>query len=101
MNKAVIMPNTLEILRKMGEQIRICRLRRKFPIDLICKRCQISRSTYFNIEKGSPSVAIGYYASVLHALNGKDVDLLQICKEDELGRILQDQALPKRIREKK
>ena len=101
MNKLVIMPKTLEILKKMGEQIRICRLRRKYPIDLICKRCRISRVTYSNIEKGSPSVAIGYYAAVLHSLNGKDSDLLKICKEDELGRLLQDQALPKRIREKK
>lgn len=101
MKNLLIMPKTLEILKKMGEQIRICRLRRNFPIDLICKRCQISRATYCSIEKGSPSVSMGVYAAVLHALNGKDVDLLQICKEDELGRFLQDQALPKRIRGKK
>lgn len=50
----------------------------------------MSRATYWNIEKGNPSVAIGYYAAALHALNGKDIDLLKICKEDDLGRILQD-----------
>lgn len=72
----------------MGEQIRICRLRRQYPIDLICKRCNISRATYHHIEKGDSSVGIGYYAAVLHAINGKGIDLLQICKEDELGRIL-------------
>lgn len=53
------------------------------------------------MKKGNPSVAIGYYAAALHALNGKDVDLLNICKEDDLGITLQDQSLPKRIRVKK
>ena len=31
-----------------------------------------------NIEKGGPSVAIGSYATVLHALHGMDKDLLLI-----------------------
>lgn len=101
MKKVLLMPKTIEILEEMGKQIRICRLRRGFPIDLICERCQMSRATYWKIEKGDPSVAMGSYAAALHAINGKDKDLLYICKEDELGRILQDKALPKRIRAKK
>lgn len=101
MKKTLIMPNTQEILKQMGNQIRMCRLRRGFPVDVICRRCQMSRATYWKIEKGDPSVAMGSYAAALHAINGKDKDLLYICKEDELGRILQDKALPKRIRENK
>lgn len=32
----------------------------------------ISRATLCSVEKGSPSVSIGGYAAVLHALNGMD-----------------------------
>ena len=51
-----------------------------------------------SIEKGAPSVAIGYYAAVLHALNYMDKDLLLVAKDDELGRKLQDLDLPVRKR---
>ena len=54
--------------------------------------------TLCNIEKGSPSVAIGSYAAVLHALNGMDRDLLLVAKDDKLGRKLQDLGLPTRCR---
>lgn len=54
--------------------------------------------TLSSIEKGSPSVAIGSYAAVLHALNNMDTDLLLIAKDDELGRKLQDLELPARRR---
>ena len=47
---------------------------------------------------GSPSVAMGCYAAVLHALNYMDKDLLLVAKDDELGRKLQDLDLPVRQR---
>ena len=71
--KAVtVLPSTEKILAEMGEQIKLARLRR------------------WNVEKGSPSVAIGIYAAVLHALNNLDTDLLLIAKDDEFGRKMQD-----------
>ena len=45
-----------------------------------------------------PSVAIGIYAAVLHALNNMDKDLLLVAKDDELGRKLQDLELTTRKR---
>ena len=51
-----------------------------------------------SIEKGTPTVSIGSYAAVLHALNNMDSDLLLIAKDDEFGRKLQDLALPTRRR---
>ena len=94
----MILPQTQEILFRMGEQIRLARLRRHLSAELVAERAGISRMTLSNIEKGSSSVAIGSYAAVLHALNGMDRDLLLVAKDDELGRKIQDLELPTRRR---
>ena len=86
----LIMPDTNKILIQMGEQIKLARLRRHLSVELVCERANISRTTLWKVEKGSPNVAIGLYASVLHALQGMDKDLLLICEDDELGRTYQD-----------
>lgn len=92
----MLMPDTQHKLTQMGEQIKLARLRRKLTVELVAERAGISRTTLWNVEKGSSSVAIGAYAAVLHALNGMDKDLLLIAKEDELGRQLQDLSLTRR-----
>lgn len=94
----VVLPQTQQILNQMGEQIRLARLRRHLSAELVAERAGISRVTLSNIEKGSPSVAIGSYAAVLHAPHGMDKDLLLVAKDDELGRKLQDLGLPTRCR---
>ncbi len=88
--EVVIMPKTLDILKTMGEQIKMARLRRNLPVKIVSERAGISRNTLWQIEKGNPSVAIGYYAAVLHALNNLDGDLLLVAKDDEFGKKLQD-----------
>ena len=65
----LLFPDTIKILEQMGEQIKLARLRRNLSVELVSERANISRATLWAIEKGSPSVAIGYYAAVLHALN--------------------------------
>ncbi len=95
---SVIMPQTEKILEQMGEQIKLARLRRKLSAELVAERAGISRATLWSIEKGAPSVAIGMYAAVLHALNGMDKDLALIAKDDEFGRKLQDLELITRKR---
>ena len=94
----VLLPETRDILEQMGLQIKLARLRRKLPSALVAERAGISRATLVSIEKGAPSVAMGCYAAVLHALNRMDKDLLLVAKDDELGRKLQDLALPVRKR---
>ena len=93
-----VLPQTQKILSQMGEQIKLARLRRHLTTELVSERAGISRATLWNVEKGNPSVAIGIYAAVLHALNNMDNDLLLIAKDDELGRKLQDLELPVRKR---
>ena len=88
-----IMPDTENILKTMGEQIKMARLRRKLSATLVAERAGISRSTLWKVENGNPSVAVGIYAAVLHALNHMDKDLLKIAGDDELGRKLQDMDL--------
>lgn len=85
-----IMPKTTKMLGIMGEQIKLARLRRKLSVKLVSERAGISRATLWKVEKGDPSVAMGIYAAVLHALQGMDDDLLLIAKDDKLGRHIQD-----------
>lgn len=88
-----IMPDTENILKTMGEQIKMARLRRRLSATLVAERAGISRSTLWKVENGNPAVAVGIYAAVLHALNNMDKDLLKIAGDDELGRKLQDMDL--------
>lgn len=81
---------TENILKQMGEQIKLARLRRGLTATLVAERANISRSTLWHVEKGNSAVSIGVYASVLHAINGLDKDLLLIAKDDIFGRKLQD-----------
>mgnify|MGYP004468251331 CR=1 FL=1 len=85
-----ILPGTEEILATMGEQIKLARLRRGLSAELVAECAGISRASLWKVEKGEPSVAMGIYAAVLHALNNLDKDLLLIARDDELGRQLQD-----------
>lgn len=97
----VILPATLNILSQMGEQIKLARLRRNLSVELTAERADISRATLWKVEKGDPSVAIGIYAAVLHALNNMDQDLLLVAKDDPLGRTMQDLQLTVRKRARK
>lgn len=97
-----IMPQTENILKTMGEQIKLARLRRNLSAELVAQRAGISRASLWKVESGNPAVAMGNYAAVLHALNNMDKDLLMVAKDDELGRRLQDANLlvGKRVKRK-
>jgi transcriptional regulator with XRE-family HTH domain len=87
--KAVLMPSSDKILREMGENIKLARLRRKLSTGQISERANISRATLWQVEKGAPSVAMGIYCQVLFVL-GLEKDLLKVAADDVLGRKLQD-----------
>ena len=93
-----ILPGTTNILQTMGEQIKLARLRRNLTVELVAERAGISRASLWKVEKGDPSVAMGIYAAVLHALNNMDKDLLLVARDDELGRKMQDLKLITRKR---
>lgn len=87
-----LLPKQQAILGRLGENIKLARLRRKLSGQQVAERAGINRTTLWNIEKGSPQVAIGIYCQVLFVL-GMAEDLLKIATDDELGRRLQDADL--------
>ena len=93
-----IVPATEDILKTMGEQIKLARLRRDLSAELVAERAGISRASLWKVESGGPAVAIGIYAAVLHALGNMDKDLTLIAKDDEMGRQMQDLKLMTRKR---
>ena len=93
-----IVPVTEEILKTMGEQIKLARLRRDLSAELVAERAGISRASLWKVESGNPAVAMGIYAAVLHALGNMDKDLVLVAKDDEMGRQMQDLNLLTRKR---
>jgi transcriptional regulator with XRE-family HTH domain len=93
-----IVPATENILKTMGGQIKLARLRRDLSAELVAERAGISRASLWKVESGNPAVAIGIYAAVLHALGNMDRDLALVAKDDEMGRQMQDLNLMTRKR---
>ena len=90
-------PAVRRLLKELGENIRLARLRRGFSMELVAERAGMSRPTLRAVENGEPGVTLGPYANVLHSLGLHD-DLALLARDDELGRKLQDAGLPTRRR---
>jgi transcriptional regulator with XRE-family HTH domain len=89
----------LRALRKLGQDIRDARRRRRIPVAILAERASISRMTLNRIEKGDAAVSIGRYATVLFALGLIDrLAGLADATQDTLGRELEEEHLPERIR---
>lgn len=87
-----ILPKGQRTLSALGENIKLARLRRKLTAEQVAERAGLSRATLWQIEKGTPSVAIGNYFMVLLVL-GLDQDFLKLAEDDVLGRKIQDAGL--------
>lgn len=86
-------------LRKLGEEIRDARRRRRIPVAIMAERASISRTTLNKVEKGEPGVSIGTYATVLFVLGlGDRLGDLADASTDVVGRELEEEHLPLRIR---
>ena len=93
----MLQSKTGRILKALGENIRLARLRRKLSAQQVAERAGIGRRTLYDIERGRPNVSIGNYAQVLSVLGLAD-ELLNVAKDDVLGRKLQDAKLVVRTR---
>jgi len=90
-------PASAKEMKALGQRLKDARLRRRFSMETVCARADISRPTLNKVENGDPSVAFGIYVQVLRVL-GLVEDLSFIAKEDLLGRRLQDESLLQRKR---
>ena len=89
----------IRALRKLGQDIRDARRRRRIPVAILAERASISRSTLNRIEKGDANASLGNYATVLFAL-GMTERLADVAdpRHDAVGRELEEEHLPERIR---
>jgi transcriptional regulator with XRE-family HTH domain len=86
-------------LRKLGHDIRDARRRRRIPVAILAERASMSRTTLNKVEKGDPTVSVGAYAVVLFTL-GMIERLSDVAdpRHDSVGRELEEEHLPQRIR---
>ena len=86
-------------LRKLGQDIRDARRRRRIPVSIMAERTSVSRVTIGKAEKGGPGVAISTYASLLFVLGMADrLGDLADPRSDTVGLTLEEERLPQRIR---
>ena len=87
-----ILPTAEQVLKDIGQNIKLARKRRKLSESQLAERAGISRSTVQLLEKGEPGVSMSAYVQVLFVLGLED-DLRKIAADDPLGRKLQDAAI--------
>jgi len=92
LRKPILLPKAQKAISMLGENIKLARLRRRYSTQQVSERANISRPTLLSIEKGNPNVSIGAYIKVLMVL-GLEKDIINVAKDDELGRRLQDANL--------
>jgi transcriptional regulator with XRE-family HTH domain len=84
-----LLPTAEQILKDIGENVRLARKRRRLSESLMAERAGISRSTVQSLERGRPGVSMSAYVQVLFILGLED-DLRRTAYDDPLGRKLQD-----------
>jgi transcriptional regulator with XRE-family HTH domain len=86
-------------LRKLGADLRDARRRRRLPAELVAERAGITRTTLWKVERGTPTVSLGTYATVMFVLGLADrlTDLADV-RGDSVGLALDEERLPTRIR---
>ena len=98
--REAVMPIPVKrVLRKLGKDIRDARRRQRIPVAVMAERASVSRMTVSRVEKGEPGVSLGIYATVLFVLGmAEPLGDLADQQNDVVGRELEEERLPQRIR---
>mgnify|MGYP001209359993 CR=1 FL=1 len=94
MKNAMLKPKEKRLLTRLGENIRLARMRRKLSAQMLAERANVGRTTLWNLEKGEANVSLTTLIRVLGVL-GMAEELGQLAQDDLLGRKLQDIKLMK------
>ncbi len=88
-----------QALAKLGADIAVARKKRRISTVSMAERAFISRGTLYKVERGSPSVSMGIYATVLAILGLAD-RLAQAAdrRNDSLGLDIEEDRLPRKVR---
>jgi len=101
----MLSPPPLPVVRalsKLGSDISLARRRRHISQASLAERIGASLSTVRRMEKGDVRIPIHFIARALHILGGiKALENLLDTANDDIGLMLMDDQLPKRIRSKK
>lgn len=84
---------------RLGENIRLARIRRRMSQQELAEACNITRKTLYAIEKGAPGTTVATVFAVLWKLGllGTAAGLADP-DADEHGKILEAARRPKRVR---
>jgi transcriptional regulator with XRE-family HTH domain len=88
-------------LAKLGQDIRAARVRRRITTTVMAERAFITRTTLRKVERGNPGVSLGVYAVVMFVL-GLTPRLAELvdARSDDVGLQLEEERLPKRVRQR-
>lgn len=98
----VLPPTVKRSLTKFGADLATARRKRGLTAAAVAERMGVSKSTYLRAEKGDPTVMLGVYAMALFVLGFGDAFRSVIDpSRDDMGLMLDEERLPKRVRMKK
>ena len=88
-------------IKKLGSDISLARRRRHISQASLAERMNASLSTVRRMEKGDVRVPIHFFARALHIFGEiQALEQLLDTPNDEIGLMLMDEQLPKRVRSK-
>lgn len=79
----------------LGERLRKARLRRQLTASAVAARAGITRVTLHRAERGEPALTVGTIIKVMGVL-GLASDFALLARDDQAGRLIQDEQLPPR-----
>jgi transcriptional regulator with XRE-family HTH domain len=100
---AVTTTTPLEVataVQRLGENIRLARLRRRMSQEELARSCDITRKTVYALETGNAGTTVGTVFTVLWKLGlMSTTSALADPDSDEHGKILEAASRPKRARQ--